>query len=491
MEKDNKKQGGRHSSRAFPLVLLAVLAVVCAGCLGYTSYIHYDKQLENEAELVKTSAVQAAAGLDMQFAKLEDASVTLSADREYSDFDAADFTRGEYEISQKLTEIKNDVTSLSLIDNYCDFTLIYRNDAAAGKLSDGTKEGLSNDDGKLYPVLKELLGDKNRVWVTGVNGRFNKVYFISRSNDNALFIGGFYTEELRYMVACADRINNSKLMLLDSGGNAIMTITNSEAELTPEEVEGDSYVMVTDTSVQASKMLSNGWKVVVMKDMTSTFELYKKLGLETAVVIVLTLAVLTVLYVVHVKDDPAMGGGHILTPEVDMLTGITNAEEAENTIADRLDTCPAGSMYMVALVKIVNMAELGKRYGRSGYNGAIIKTYRGLAEFFGTDDPTSENLVGRIGEGMFIVMANFTQYDLFKANDALRDGIVALSEHLNSITLAHDGDMNICIGAAVYPHSSTDYDELYDMAEKALNEAVSDDERTYAVYRKDKGIYKR
>lgn len=491
MDKEKNKQGGRSSARVLPLVLMLILAAVCAVCLIYMGYVHYDIQLENEAEVIKTSAIQAASGLDMQFAKLEDVSVTLLANKEYTEFDAADYnTHSEYEITQTLNEIKNYVTGLSLIDNYCDFTLIYRNDAAAGKLSEGTKEQLCNDDGKVYPILDDLLEGRRRVWVTGVNGSYNKVYYISRASEHAIFIGGFYSEELRYMVADANRVKNSTLILEDGKGSTIMTVSSSKNELTAETAESDNGVLVTDNKVQASQKLDNGWKVVLIKDMTDTFEFYKKLALETAVVLVLTLSIIVVIYTVRIKDDPMLNSGRILTPEVDMLTGITNAEEAENTIADRLETCPAGSTYMLALVKIVNMEELGKRYGRAGYNGSIIKTYRGLAEFFGTDDPTSENIVGRIGEGKFIVMANFTQYDLFKANDALKEGIMKLSEHMNCVMLANEGDVHICIGAAIFPHNSSDYDELYDMAEKALNDAVEDDERSYAVYSK-KGLFKK
>ena len=491
LEKENSKQGGRRTSKAFPLIMLLIMALVCAVCMGYMGYIHYDKQLENEAEMLRISAQQAASGLDMQLAKLEDASVTLMADSEYTDFDAADFsTMSEYDMTRRLSELKNKVTGLSLIDNYCDFTLLYRNDAAAGKLSEGSRELLGDDDGKIYPVLTDMLGEKRRIWVTGIDGNFNKVFYICRANEHTLFVGGFYTDELRYMLTDAELKDKVSMLLEDGDGNVIMSVSNSEGTLEPEEGEGGSYAVITDTAVQVCRTLDNGWKIVLIKDMTAIYEFYKKLALEVAVLMVLTMAVLTVMYVVRTKDEQSLGGSPMLTPEVDMLTGITNAEEAENTIADRLETCAAGSTYMLALVKIVNMEELGKRYGRAGYNGSIIKTYRGLAEFFGTDDPTSENIVGRIGEGKFIVMANFTQYDLFKANDALKDSLVKLSEHMNSVMLANQGDMQICIGAAVFPHSSGDYDELYDMAEKALEDAVNDDERSYAVYSK-KSVFRK
>ncbi|MBQ8965075.1 MAG: diguanylate cyclase [Ruminococcus sp.] len=473
------------------LWLLLIFAAVCAVCMIYTGYLHYDKQLNNEAEMLKVSAEQAAAGIDMQFNKLEAASVTLLADQEYVEFDAADFSlNNEYRITQKLAELKDGVTRLSLIDNYCDFTLLYRNDAAAGKLSEGSRELLCDDDGNVYPRLTELLGDNKSVWITGVDGNFDKVYYISQANEHALFLGGFYTEELRYMVAGAERLEDSILILDDGSGSRIMTMSTAEREIEPDNVEDESYAMVEDSFVQAGKTLDNGWKVILVKDMTTTFEMYKKLALEVSVVVVLTLAIMVVIYLLNFKDSPVYGGTPVIAPEVDMLTGITNAEEAENIVADRLETCVSGSTFMLAVVKIINMAELEKRYGRAGYNGSIIKTYRGLAEYFGTDDPESPNVLGRTGEGEFIVMADYTQYDLFKANDALRAGLVQLSEAMNCITLANEGDMHICIGAAVYPHNSTDYDELYEMAEKALEDAINDDERCYAIYRKEKGAHK-
>lgn len=489
MENDGKKQA-KHSNRAMVIVLLVVMVVICAVSLSYTGYMHYDMQLENEAGLLKASAEQSAAGLDMHFAKLEDACVTLIADEDRMSFDAADFTKSEYERSRELTKVKKSVMALSLIDNYCDFTLLYRNDVAAGKLSDGTREMLCNDDGELYPVLKELLGDQKRIWLTGVDGASDRVYYISQANDRTLFLGGFYTEELRYMVSAAEKIGNSRFILTDSSDNIIMTINTADAELEPEKQMPERYASISDKSVQAGAVLDNGWKVVIIQDMTSTYEVYKKLSLEIAVLLVLVLAAMLVIILLNFKNEPAFGGVSVLAPEVDMLTGITNAEEAENKAADRLETCVSGSTFMLALVRITNLREMEAKFGRSGYNGSIIKTYRGLAVFFGTDSPDSKNIVGRMSDGEFLVIADYTQYDLFKANDELRNGLVQLSEAMNLVKLADDGDIHICIGAAVYPHNSTDYDELYSMAEKALAEAEKDDERNYAMYKKEKGTHK-
>jgi uncharacterized protein (UPF0212 family) len=87
-------------------------------------------------------------------------------------------------------------------------------------------------------------------------------------------------------------------------------------------------------------------------------------------------------------------------------------------------------------------------------------------------------------------MADYTQYDLFKANDALKQGLIDMSEALNSVYLANVDDIHICVGASIYPHNSTDYDELYLMAEKALQEAIDDDEKSYAIYKKEKSTHK-
>ena len=489
MEKDGKKKL-KHSTRTMMMVIIIVMEAVCAVCISYTSYVHYDKQLEYEAELLRNSAEQSAAVLDMHLKKLEDASVIMLADEGLMSFDAANFsTNTEYDNSQRLAELKKNVTALSIIDNYCDFTLIYRNDAAAGRLSDGTKELMCDNENHVYPFLKNLLGENRRVWVAGINDDQGKVYYISQANDNVLFLGSFYTEELRYLITSMEHIKDSQLLLMDGEKN-ILDINNTKKEFQIDQTSSDSCVVIGDTTIQAEKTLKNGWTIVLIKDMSGAYEFYKKLELETAVALMLVLILALTLMLINVKDDPAYGTVSSMTPDVDMLTGIINAEEAENIIADKLETCVSGATMMLAIARITNLDKVRAAYGPSGYNGAIIKTYRGLAEFLKTDSPESKNILGRTGEGEFLIMADFTQYDLFKANDALKQGLIDLSEALNSLYLAREDDINICVGASVYPHNSTDYDELYTMAEKALQEAIDDDEKSYAIYKKEKSTHK-
>ena len=489
MEKENKQPDPRRSRIRMIVMYILTLVITCAACLCYSGYVHYDEHLESEGELISASADQIALSVNMQLSKLEDASTTLLSNKEYMAFDAADSSMGVYQSAQKLAELKKTITGLSLIDNYCDFAMVYRNSVAAGKLSDSTRERLCDVDGELYPQLKRMLGSNRRVWITGVGNNYDKIYFISEANDHACFLGSFYTEELRFMFTPVNGLEASGISLLDEEGNII--ISAGTDNITPiEHSDKDKYISIKSKSIQAVTTMDTGWKVVIHKDMTAIFELYRKLALETAAVLVLALALLLILYIVNFKDDTFIGGAPLMTPDVDMLTGITNEEEAENLAADRLETCISGSTLMLALVKIINLNDIAHKYGRAGYNGAIIKTFRGLAGFFGTDDPDCKNILGRAGEGKFLIMADYTQYDLFKANDNLKEGLVQLSERLNSIYIDTPGDINICIGASVYPHNSTDYDELFEMAEKALEEALKDDEKTYALYRKEKGQHK-
>lgn len=490
MDKENKGQGIKTSGRALVFLLTLIFISVCAAALVYSGYMHYDEQLEKEAELLRISAGQAASGLELQFSKLEDASVILLANKEYMSFDAADRTQDEYEITQTLAALDVTVTGLSLIDNYCDFALIYRNDDTAGNLSDDTKDLLGDPSGKVYPVLKEMLNGEHRRWVTGVNGNYDKVFYISQANDHALFLGGFYADELRYTITPADRLEASGIALLDGEGHTILAPNGTIDDDISDNSFNDNFALITDDSVQASVKLENGWRVIMVKDMTKTAELYKRLGVETAVVLILAYVILAVIYVINTSSDTVYSGVSITSPEVDLLTGVINAEEAENIMADKLETCVSGSTFMLALVRMTNLEEIEKKYGRSGLNGSIIKTYRCLVDFFETEDIDSKNLIGRTSDGEFLVLADYTQYDLFKANDNLKEGLVQLSEALNSTFIAVEGDIHICVGAAVFPHNSTDYDTLFEMAESALNEAIGDDEKSYALYKKEKGANK-
>ena len=535
MEKENKKSDPRRSRIRMIILYILTLVITCAACLSYSGYVHYDEQLESEGELMSIMAEQVSLSINTRLSKLEDATISLMSIMDNVSYDpdkapagtnaadtsqtaadtAGNSTRTESMIDMnnsdpKLAELNKYITSLSMIDNYCDFAVIYNNGSTAGKLSDGTREDLPGGTEDIYngitALVKEDIRNRRakegksvtddeaepkevRLWVTGVNNNYDKVYFINRVSEKAYFLGSFYSEELKFMLTPVNGKETCSVSLKDMNDNIIICAGSADtAPMEPKQLK--KYVSIKAGSVHAVTTMDTGWKVVISRDMTAVSELYRKLALESAAVLLLALALLLVLYIVNFRDDAFIGGAPLMTPDVDILTGITNEEEAENLAADRLETCISGSTLMLALVKITNLGEIAQRYGRAGYNGAIIKTFRGLAVFFGTDDPDCKNILGRAGDGMFLVMADYTQYDLFKANDNLKEGLVRLSESLNSICLDTAGDIHICVGAAVYPHNSTDYDELFEMAEKALDDAVKDDEKTYALYKKEKGQHK-
>ena len=98
----------------------------------------------------------------------------------------------------------------------------------------------------------------------------------------------------------------------------------------------------------------------------------------------------------------------------------------------------------------------------------MVKVSGVLREFYGKN-----NTVGKTGENEFAVLADFTDFNLFKAHDRMKANIRQLEEELDKLELENERGMIRCaIGAAIYPDDSDDYDVLYENAKAALDDSA-------------------
>lgn len=469
----------------FYVLMLVIMSAVMS---GYAGYLHYESQLNSEAEMLSVTADQMSISVRLYFKKLEDTGLALLANSEFLAFDADDEGMDQYDKQQTLNAIEKKVSELSVMGNYCDFAVVYKNNVYAGTLTDTTREAFEYESGDMYLYLRQLMEGSRSMWVTGVD--HDKVFFIREVNENACFVGGFYMSELEEIIKSETNWDSMHLMVYDNGGRRVINIGNTE--LDPMDYFGDvltegNYSLISGAKVQENKQIINGWSLVLIRDKQELRSYYRKIFFEIAAMLMIAIVSLVVYSVVNSRGvgfeiEPVRN-----SPVIDALTGINNAEAAENLIADKIETCISGSTIMLALVRISNLSELSKKYDRSAYNGAIIKTYRALAQYFGTDEESSPNIIGKTGENEFVIFADFTEYDLFKAHDRLRNSIEELSLVLGTVYIQTTDDVRINMGAAVYPDSSTDYDELYDIASAALEEAEQTEGVRCVLHKKDKG----
>lgn len=167
---------------------------------------------------------------------------------------------------------------------------------------------------------------------------------------------------------------------------------------------------------------------------------------------------------------------------VDPVTGLSNAETAENLIIDKIERCKTGSTIMLALVSLENYQLIKENYGRSGTEEALVKTANALTEFYG-----EENIVGKTSENEFIIFADFTEYDLFAVHNKIKSSLKELEITLADVCLDNNrGAVKYSVGAAIYPDNSSDYDELYDFAKQAQEHDRNNKFKShFALYQKN------
>lgn len=484
LEKEKKASSVKDPVRHMTLLCVLLLFFTCALISSYSGYRHYERQLNCAAEMLSAASDQISLTATMYFKKLEDTSLVLLSDPEILEFDASDEKTEQFLKQQKLGTVEHRINDLSVMDNYSDFAVIYKNNVYAGNISDTTMTMLRGENDDMYQNLRDTLDGQLSVWLTGIDHEYEKVYFVREVNENACFIGSFYMTELADLLKPEANWENMHLMLYDGAGRRVINLGNIDIEPISFDDPSRNYSLISGSKVQENKMMRNGWTLIMVKEMQEVRTYYRKIAFEMGSVLMIALVALVVCGVISSKgigpETPESGG----RPPIDALTGLNNAEAAENLIADKIETCISGSTIMLALVRIVNLKDIEKKYGRSAYNGSIIKTYRALATYFGTDAEDSKNIIGRTGENEFVVFADFTEYDLFKAHDNLKASLEELALILRTVHIQIDDDIRIYVGAAVYPDSSNDYDELYDMASVALKQAIEAGEPNYALHRK-------
>lgn len=473
--------------RHLTLLSVFLLLFTCAAVASYSGYMHFEKQLNCASEMLAATSDQISLTASMYFEKMEDTSLALLSNPEILNFDASDEKMEQFLKQQRLNTIDSRIRELGVIDNYCDFAVIYKNNEYAGNLSENTVESLRAGSDSMYLAVREVMNGERSAWVTDIDPAYDKVFFVREVNENACFIGSFYMTELSELLKPEANWENMHLMIYDGSGRRVINLGNVDIEPLSDLESQTNYSKIAGSKVQESKIMLNGWDLIMIKDMQEVRTYYRKIAFEMGAILMIALVTLVVCNVLTTKSivpETSTAGGR---PAIDALTGLNNAEAAENLIADKIETCISGSTIMLALVRIINLKDIEEKYGRSAYNGSIIKTYRALATYFGTDAEDSKNIIGRTGENEFVVFADFTEYDLFKAHDKLRASLEELALILKTVHIQIDDDIRIYVGAATYPDSSNDYDELYDMASEALDKAVEAEEPNYALHKKETG----
>lgn len=474
------KQVRNHILRIHIAVLFATAVLIFACTVFYCNKISAKK----ESELCTALNTQTEQNVSAFLKKLEDTSKLIFSNDKYVSYNAADTSNDEYDSIGVENDMTDYFVSLSVMGNYTDFGMVYSNNHTVGKITDGTRNLYSD---KIYDAVKEKLDGEKTLWLTGYNGDYTRIYFARRVNPDAIFLSSFFSTEFDSIFFSTANYSDISVMLCADGKIIYSSGSESPGSKIDKDISdliaGDSNVTVINANtICAADDCADGWQIITKTDMSDKIGSYKRTGVMCfAITCAMCIIHLLISFAVVARKNPENISASGRLNKLDGATGLYTAEYTENAIMDKIETCITGSTIALVIVRITNLDLIKLNYGEE----AVGEAQRKVSEIIGSVFK-NEDIYGLLEEGEFIVFADFTNYDLFKAHDDMKKSLRSLCAMLGECGLDQDrGYIRAAVGASVYPDCSNDYDELLECAEKAAAQSADNDGK-YEIYAKEK-----
>lgn len=164
----------------------------------------------------------------------------------------------------------------------------------------------------------------------------------------------------------------------------------------------------------------------------------------------------------------------LLRAEKDALTGLYNKGATLQLICNDLTECKKDVLNALMIIDLDNFKEVNDSLGHATGDQVLIDTATALSDIFKGGD-----IVGRIGGDEFVVyMKNL---NAISNADVLASKVCKMLDFKlpNGSDIIH---VTCSIGIAIFPYHGTNYDELFNKADKAVYTAKANGKNGYRIY---------
>lgn len=220
------------------------------------------------SNLSNNVSIQAKLNIDNYLNEIEDSTSLVFAHDNILTFTPLNPSLSQYDITNTENEIDEYLLSISLLQNFTDFSLIYEDGSTIGKISETTKKIYNMNT--LYSELKStVINNKNKCsWITGKDGDFNKLYYIKQVNNNALMLTSIYTDELDEVFdklndgsgSCYTLINNDNFVIYSNNRNLISS--EIDTNIYKDLSDKSSQILSSNNELITVNTCDNGWKLI-------------------------------------------------------------------------------------------------------------------------------------------------------------------------------------------------------------------------------------
>lgn len=394
---------------AFIIIIFVSILVVVFNSLSKSSSVLKKKV----SSLVSTIDIQMEINIDNYLKTIENKStLAFSTEPVYNDVIAFQYNPvkekyDEYDKIQIEDAISNRLIELSLMENYCDFAVVYSDEHTVGKISKGTTSTYEN---KLYDVMEKVVTRKrtNDGWFSSNDDEFVRLYYAKRLNDDAILITSFYVTELESIFARSENMSDMTIRLVDSDNTMIYSSENKEigGKLSSDIADliefQDSAILTNDKYIVSVGTCGDDWKIIcsiptsiVLAENQETRRYTLLVGFFAILISVLAVAIIT-----KVMSRPVRNIVDNLNTKVDtdLLTGIYNKMTYQEKCGELL-TQETEKNHSLWIIDIDNFKNVNDTMGHAVGDQVIVGVAHILKNNF-----TENGFAGRIGGDEFSVI---------------------------------------------------------------------------------------
>ena len=457
------------------LMIIGYAIIVIVAVLGITAFAvtKYDELTKDKVSSMTSALnVQLKLNLDSYMSRTEKmATLAYSVDNAYS-YDATDSSNDEYDAINTEKQIAADLSSLCLMENFVDYGIVYANDHTVGKVSNGTIKLFGED---LYKDLSAM-ADRTRThdgWSTGYKQGYDRIYYVKKLNDNAVFVISFYTAELGSVFENPEAMSDMAVRLTDKDHKIIYSSVEDDIVGTTipadvlSDVEGKDMAVITGKDNLSTVNSTNGdWYVIcsVPTDIILKEAMDMRKMIYIAAAAASLIAVIAGTVFIRRMADPIGTVTAGLSDEIseDGFEKVLGSRFFRDK-ADSLITKDPKREYAVILTRLDDFGDMLTEFGRETVDAQLLRMVKQLREAF----PDCE-CIGRTSDNTFaVLMKNGGMTSEEFRSLVISRGVNICDSFRNPVSMNAPGgdDATSSAGAAI---GTGDYQNIYDLAYKAL-----------------------
>jgi GGDEF domain-containing protein len=436
--------------------------------------------------------IQLKTAVDFFTESIEDDCNKIFYDEDIMDYDPIVNDYPGYESSTLKNEVKNRMLKINPNNNYNDFMIIFSDGSSVGKVSSGGSDIITEFG---FDGLNEYVKDGGDAWVHSLTGNNRKFYYIRRISDHSLFMLSMYADELCSVFTFGNGDETSSSYLVNEDGTIIYTGTGdlSPGDKLPDEIaklfdskDGDS--VIGSEYIAASLVTNSGWQAVTAAPTPTLIEISPLAATAASMLftVIVAIAVCTGFiacrkYSLSMISDP---NGEFIDP----LTGTLNQYGLDEKISELMETSIVGSTYAFILIGIKDARQIKNSVSPRYWNNIRMKTIECTENFFSD----RKYIVGRVSEDYIALFADYSEFDIFKAHEALKEGCNRFCKSFDDFSVGNDNELllHVSIGVCIYPDHAEDFDDLLEKANEALKIAEQSDKNSFVIYDPAKAVKK-